>query len=308
MSKDISRRDFLKAGAIATVVALLPKWLSNGDYPPIDLGEIPKENNVNGFTLEKEITQIEVNSCRQMFARVANGVEQLKQNLETSDIDFDGQIFAENTSLHVDKMVRLQRIYKQFDSNTNIDTNIRSEALKLIRYNFNKLAIPINIFNRVNNQNSGVSDVDLAKKLLLDARDLVDEVPVDPLLGMEIYSQVGMQTWFVDFDIKYVDGNAVGTYPVTRRFIKESGKLFCELTNQAGSLNEKGNLPDERPGRFEYGAERELIEDNGLEYKQIMIEKEVMEKIYNELKKSGVDRAMANLVLAEFNFLSEHLE
>lgn len=299
----ISRRDFLKLGGAATAAVALSQYLDLSPDLIISSDETTKTKSLSNFRLDKEITQAEIESCKQMFKKVAVGIQELKQDSgflqeESVVIDsFDNEVFLKNSTEYVDKVVRLQKVYKKFDNDLYLDKKVKSEALNLLKHNFRKLAIPLNVFDKVNNENLDVSSKDLAKKFLLDAKELTEEIPIDPLIGMDIYTEIGMQTWFSEFDIKYVDGAAVGTYPVTKRFLTESGKILKELTEQAGASHEKGNLPPKRPDQFEFETDNESVEYRDIEYKQITVDSEVKEKIYTELEKGGIDRVMTTLVI-----------
>lgn len=299
----ISRRDFLKLAGVTTAAVALSQYTDLSPDPVTISDETIKPNGLSNFRLDREITQTEIESCKQMFKKVAVGIQELRQDSgflqeESTLIDsFDDEVFLKNSTRYVDKVVRLQKVYKKFDNDLDLDRKVKSEALNILKHNFRKLAIPLDVFNKVNSENLDVSSKDLAKKFLLDAKELTDEIPIDPLIGMDIYTEIGMQTWFADFDIKYVDGAAVGTYPITKRFLTESGKVLKELTEQAGASSEKGNLPSQRPDSFEFKANNESAKDGDTEYKQITVDSDVQEKIYTELEKCGIDRAMSNLVL-----------
>lgn len=299
----ISRRDFLKLGGVATAAVALSQYTDLSPDPVTTPDETIKSNDLSNFRLDREITQTEIESCKQMFKKVAVGIQELKQDSgflqeEVALIDsFDSEVFLENSTGYVDKVVRLQKVYKKFDNDLDLDRKVKSEALNILKHNFRKLVIPLDVFNKVNSENLDISSKDLAKKFLLDAKELTGEIPTDPLIGMDIYTEIGMQTWLADFDIKYVDGAAVGTYPITKRFLTESGKVLKELTEQAGASSEKGNLPSKRPNPFEFKANNESAEYGDTEYKQITVDSDIQEKIYTELEKCGIDRAMSNLVL-----------
>lgn len=299
-AQKFSRRDALKLGGAVIAGAVLSKYVDLSPDPIQIQEEVVKNDGLVNFRLDKEITQAEIESCKKMFDKIAVGVEELKKDSgsltqdEITSIDsFDKQVFIESTSGYVDKLVRLQKVHKKFDNDVDLDRNVRSEALNLVKYNFKKLAIPLNVFNKVNYENLDISSKDLAKKVFLDINALDKDIPVDPVIGMEIYGEIGMQTWFNDFDYKIVDGVTIGTYPVTKKFFRDSGRLFRELSDHSGSTHELGNHPDHRQRIFGFNSELETLSG----YEIIETDPEVKELIYSELEKYGVDRSFYGLAV-----------
>jgi len=296
----LSRRDFIKWGGVIAGTAVLTQYVDLSPDPTPNLGETTKTDGLVNFRLDREITQTEIESCKKMFDKIAVGIEELKQDSgsltqdEIVSIDnFDKRVFVESTNGFIDKAVRLQKVYKRFDNDVDLDSDVRSEALNLVKYNFKKLAIPLNIFDKVNSENLDISNKDLAKKFFLNVSEINNNIPVDPIIGMEIYGEVGMQTWFNDFDYKIVDGVTIGTYPVTKKFFRDSGTLFRELSDHTGSTHELGNHPDHRQRIFGFDSEVKTLSS----YEIIETDQEVKELIYSELEKYGVDRSFYDLAV-----------
>lgn len=295
--KKLTRRDFLKLSGVAAAALVALRY---GRFSPRLENAPAPEDSINVFSIDKDITGAEIETFTEMFEKIARGMDLWKNNPEPVLTDeykiidaFDSKTFKENTTNYLNRMVRLQRVYRKFDTDLDMDTNIRWEAKELISDNFNTLAIPMSIFHKASCDYSDASEAELVKILLLNARELIDDAPVDPLLGMDIYGEPGMQIWFSDFDMKYENGKAVGTYPVTMRFLRESGNLFKDLESSTGPLYEKGNLPGQRPGSFRFGAEQNLE----AEYKRISVDADVKQEIYEELDRYGIDRAISTLAI-----------
>lgn len=305
MSEKLTRRDFVKIaglglGALAAT-RVLPNSLISSEQGFSSEKETTKTEEETMFDIEHEFNPEETEGLKQMFNNIGSGVEELRGELEDDSEkapleDFDKQLFQENGESLLEKVARLKTVYRQIRADIDMDYDIQKESLKLIETQYKRSIIILQIFHKVTKDQA---PKDMAKKLYLETCPIgTASVPIDPLIGGDIYGEIGQNIWFDGFEIKNQNGRNVGTYPFTRRFIKRSGELLTDFLPLP--TKKVTNIPDQKPPVFELESDKrpDLFFGNG-RYKFLPVNTEVAKDIFSELEKQGLEKAFSKLAIIE---------
>lgn len=299
----INRRDFLKLSALGIAVAVGARVVNKelaieSNSREIYMPPTPENATFLCFDIEKQITPDIISTLISGFTSLSSAaIEQSKLNLEEDNNilgKFDNNTYLKNSVQLINSIANLQSIYVHFrDEETPTEEN--TLAINEIKKRFYKLALPLSLFYREFKDSSQTSNNKFSK-LYNQYLPLTSEVPSDPLIGDEIYDQIGDESWFYDFDMA-VDSESkryIGTYPVTRKFFYQSGYWMNRLANESGaSFN--NIYQSARPDKGNINKINYPLEDN-LKQVEIPVEKEVIDDILNELEKIGLDRSFSNII------------